>query len=176
MGEKEKGNEVGEDKGAEEETRKPNIAKRPYMPTRAEVESHLPLHLEFRSWCELCRHGKGLPMQHRMDSEHVSDEMGVTISLDYCFMTSEEAEQDMRAILVMFDHSKQGLWALPVIRKGPQEEVVKWIANKLEESGYAGVQVTLKSDQEPAMISLKQAVAVKRKAETPLIESPVRES
>ena len=36
--------------------------------------------------------------------------------------------------------------------------------------------MTLKSDQEPAMVQLKQAIAVRRKAETPMIESPVRES
>ena len=53
---------------------------------------------------------------------------------------------------------------------------MKWICDKLDESGYAGVAVTLKSDQEPAMMKLKQAVAVRRKAETPMIESPVRES
>ena len=103
MGEKSESDKVDESKSAEEETRKPNIAKRPYTPTRAEVESHLPLHLEYRSWCEHCRHGKWLPMQNRTESEHVSDEVGVTVSLDYRFTTPEEAEQDMRAILVMFD-------------------------------------------------------------------------
>ena len=59
-----------------------------------------------------------------------------------------------------------GSWALPVERKGAQEEVVKWIVDKLDEAGYAGVPITIKSDQEPAMISLKQAIAVRRKAET----------
>ena len=54
--------------------------------------------------------------------------------------------------------------------------MVKWIVDKLEENGYAGVPFTIKSDQEPAMMKLKQAIAARRKAETPLIESPVRES
>ena len=54
--------------------------------------------------------------------------------------------------------------------------VVKWTVDKLEESGYAGVPVTIISDQEPAMMKLKQAVAVRRKAETPFIESFERES
>ena len=57
-----------------------------------------------------------------------------------------------------------------------QEEVVTWIVVKREEAGYAGVPVTIKSDQEPAMIALKQAIAVGRKVETIPIESPVRES
>ena len=38
------------------------------------------------------------------------------------------------------------------------------------------MKVTIKSDQEPAIVSLKQAVAIKRSSETSLIESPVRDS
>ena len=158
------------------ETRKPQVAKRPHTPTRAELEAHLPLHLEYRSWCPHCRAGRGISMQHRTDDKREAEEMGITVSLDYCFMSADDSEEDMRAILVCYDHSKKGLWAVPVERKGAQEEVVKWVTEKLEESGYAGVAVTLKSDQEPAMLSLKQAIAVRRKAVTPMIESPVRES
>ena len=156
-----------------DETRKPPIARRPYTPTAAEVEAHLPLHLEFRSWCPHCVAGKGIATQHR-ESAGESDNMGITVSLDYCFMTADDAEEDMKAILICYDHSKKGLWALPVEQKGAQEDVVKWVHDKLEESGYAGVPVTLKSDQEPAMMKLKQAIALRRKAETPMIESPVR--
>ena len=49
------------------EIRKPQVAKRPYTPTRAELEAHLPLHLEYRSWCPHCRAGRGISMQHRAD-------------------------------------------------------------------------------------------------------------
>ena len=115
-------------------------------------------------------------MHHAQNLDGHANELGATVSLDYCFMTPDEEEEDMRAILIGYDHQKSGFWALPVESKGAQEQVVKWIAEKLEEAGYAGVPVTIKSDQEPAMIALKQAVAIKRKAETPLIESPVRES
>ena len=80
------------DEEVDEETRKPNIAKRPYTPTRAEVEAHLPLHLEYRSWCPHCRAGKGVSMQHRKNVGEDSSELGITVSLDYCFMTAEEAE------------------------------------------------------------------------------------
>ena len=115
-------------------------------------------------------------MQHRAEDERESENMRVTVSLDDCLMTSDDVEEDMRAILVCYDHGKKGLWAIPVERKGPQEVVVKWFVEKLDESGYAGVPVTLKSDQEPAMLSLKQAIAIRRRAETPPIESSVRES
>ena len=82
----------------------------------------------------------------------------------------------MHAILVVYDHSKLGLWTLAVDRKGADENVVKWLVEKSEECGYSGIKLTLKSDQEPAMLALKKAMAFRRKAETPLIESPVRES
>ena len=51
------------------ETRKPQVARRPYTPTKAELESHLPLHLEYRSWCPHCRAGRGISMQHRSDDK-----------------------------------------------------------------------------------------------------------
>ena len=57
---------------------------------------------------------------------------------------------------------------MPVEHKGVQDDgVVKWFVDKLEENGYAGAPVTIKSDQEPPMMKLKQAIAVRRKAETP---------
>ena len=42
-------NGANQGKVEEDETRKPEIARRPHTPTAAEVEAHLPLHLEYRS-------------------------------------------------------------------------------------------------------------------------------
>ena len=52
----------------------------------------------------------------------------------------------------------------------------RWVVDKLDECTYSGFPMTLKSDQEPAMLSLKHAIALRRRAETPMIESPVMES
>jgi hypothetical protein len=46
----------------------------------------------------------------------------------------------------------------------------------LEEIGDSGSEVTLKSDQEPAILDLKREVGIKRQRETVMIESPVRDS
>ena len=89
-------------------------------------------------------------MRHMHQPERDESHLGTTWSLDYCFMTAEE--------------------------KGVDENVVTWIVGKLEECGYTGTPITLKSDQEPAMVSLKRAIALRRRADTPLVESPVRES
>ena len=110
--ERESAREAQEGIAEEEETRKPQIARRPYTPTAAEVEAHLPLHLEFRSWCPHCCAGKGIATQHRKSSGE-RDDLGITVSLDYCFMTAEDVEDDMRAIWVCFEHRKKGFVGAP---------------------------------------------------------------
>ena len=52
---------------SQEETRKPHLAWRQYTPTAAEVETHLPLHLEFRSWCPHCATGKGTATKQKTE-------------------------------------------------------------------------------------------------------------
>ena len=66
-----------------EETRRPQIARRPNAPTKAEIEEHLPLHLEYRSWCPHCFAGKGISNQHRHHLDGHSGELGATVSLGY---------------------------------------------------------------------------------------------
>ena len=43
-------------------------------------------------------------------------------------------------------------------------------------AGYEGVKVMLRSDQEPSMMAVKDALSVRRDSETAFIESPVRQS
>lgn len=52
--ERDSARDAQEDIVQEEETRKPQIVRRPYTPTAAEAAAHLPLRLEFRSWCPHC--------------------------------------------------------------------------------------------------------------------------
>ena len=48
----------GEADRPEYEVRKPRIARRPLLPTKAEIDEHYPLHLNYRSWCAHCVAGK----------------------------------------------------------------------------------------------------------------------
>ena len=75
-----------DDKLAEvvEETRAHKLAARPYTPTKAEWEEHLPLHLNYRNWCEDCVRAKGLSAPHKTVVEEPLD--GVTWNMDYCFL------------------------------------------------------------------------------------------
>ena len=88
----------------------------------------------------------------------------------------DEGVEGTPPTLVMWDDGHRAMWVLPVDRKGPVEYVVAWIIRKLDEAGYSGVPLTLKSDQEPAIMDLKKSVALRRQAATAPIESPVRES
>ena len=45
--------------GVEEDIRQPRVGRRPMAPTKEEVEEHLQLHLNYSSWCEHCRSGRG---------------------------------------------------------------------------------------------------------------------
>ena len=37
--------------------RQPRAARRPYQPTKAEIDEHLPLNFHYRSWCPHCNAG-----------------------------------------------------------------------------------------------------------------------
>ena len=41
----------------------------------------------------------------------------------------------------------------PVDGKGATDQAITWIVNSLEEAGYSCVGITLKSDQEPAVLA-----------------------
>ena len=100
----------------DEEVRKPRPAVRPYTPTKAEVYEHEVTHLPYRTWCKHCVRGRGVSTPHRQGSRE--EKMGITISLDYCFMNGEdEDEQDVPKILIMYDDHRECLWAIPVEQK-----------------------------------------------------------
>ena len=89
---------VGVDEAAgvgvdEPEMKKPRVGARPVLPTKAEVEAHFPLHLEYRSWCTHCRAGKARLAPHMCEASG-RDRLGITMSCDYAFLGSEEATED----------------------------------------------------------------------------------
>ena len=46
------------------------------------------------------------------------ERLGVTVHMDYAFMTPEEKEEDMQPTLVIFDDDKQSFWALGFEQEG----------------------------------------------------------
>ena len=99
--------------------------------------------------------GHGISHQHRKDKED-DEPLGITVSLDYCFITAEEQEKNVCPVLIMWDANMKSLGILPVVRKGAEEIVTKWACDRLDESGYRGTKITIKSDQEEAVLALKK--------------------
>ena len=163
--------------GEDFEVRKHKIGRRPTLPTKAEINEHYPLHLQYRDWCSHCVAGKARSSQHvTKDSEEES--LGVTWNADYAFMGGEynEAEEGMQASLIMFDDDKESFWAVGADEKGATDAMVKYGVGTMEQSGYNGEKVTFKTDQEPSILALKNSISASRIGETVPIESPVRAS
>ena len=110
----------------DDEVRQPRVVRRPMAPTKAEIEEHYPLHLNFRSWCEHCMAGKGKHDPHRIEP-HDRERLGITFNADYAFMSPEEKEEDMQPSLVMYDDDKEAFWAIGVENKGASEPVVEYM-------------------------------------------------
>ena len=160
------------------EVRKHKIARKPVLPTKAEIDSHFPLHLEYRSWCKHCVSGKGRSNKHLQKDED-EESLGVTWHGDYAFTSGigyDESEEGMQASLVMYDDSKESFWAVGIDEKGATDSMVKFGVGIMEQPGYSGEQVTFKTDQEPSLIALKRSISASRVGETVPIESPVRSS
>ena len=96
--------------------RKPKVSRRPVLPTKAEVDEHVPLHLHYRSWCRRCRAGRCGLAPHLVEPPD-REKLGVIFSADSAFMGSEEAEEDMQPSLIMYDDSKGAFCAAGVRAK-----------------------------------------------------------
>ena len=82
--------------------------------------------------------------------------------MGYLFMVLEEKDGTMDAVLLVYDANRKNMWTMSVDGKGATPASVKWVSDKLDEVGYAGVEVTLKSDQEAAILDLKSEIGIKR--------------
>ena len=150
--------------------------RQPKAPTQKEIDEHLPTHLPYREWCPQCVAGQATGIQHRSKDKN-EEEIGITICMDYCFMTPvEDAEGDQEPVLVMYDSRTKATWCMMADHKGALPWIVKWCVAKLEEAGYNGKDITIKTDGEPALMDLKRAIMASRVGITTPIESPVRQS
>ena len=94
------------------EVRKHKVARKPVLPTKAEIDAHVPLHLEYHSWCKHCVHGKGRSNRHLAKKED-EESLGVTWHGDYAFTSGigyDETEEGMQASLVMYDDNKDSFF------------------------------------------------------------------
>ena len=121
--------ETYQDGEPQEEVRAPKIARRPGVPTMVEIGAHYQMHAEVRDCCRDCVEGKGVSRHHEKGTEE--EAIGITVSVDYCFWTPEEFEEEMDAILVGYDNETLdfGPWLLTL--KGPRYDLQIGLATRL---------------------------------------------
>ena len=78
--------------------------------------------------------------------------LGITLSMDYCFMTAEEAEEDTPPVLVMYERVREVLFGHQVNQKGVGPIILKQLVQDLDAMGIK--RAIDKSDQEPALRAL----------------------
>eukprot|EP00969_Alexandrium_andersonii_P193203 8533256-Alexandrium_andersonii.AAC.1 len=78
--------------------------------------------------------------------------------MDYCFL-SKDTSQASLTVLVVKDRDSRAILAHPVLCKGRlHSDTVDQAAESIRRLGHRG-RVLLKTDNEPALIDLKQGVA-----------------
>ena len=135
----------------------------PAKPTPEMIAAHEVSHLPFRSWCSHCVRGRGKSFQHRRVQHDQDDEAHPVVSLDYAFFGAPgELEQEAiggakMPVLVVKDRFSKAMFTHLLPSKGiehfyPEAALLR----DIRFLGYA--QLTLKSDQEPAILALTNAV------------------
>ena len=156
-----------------EEARAARPSRDPGAPTQADRDAHAATHLPFRSWCDECVQGR------RDAPPHTRTKRGVgeipEVAFDYAFVRRDD-EEDTVTLLVMRDRDSKALRGWVLERKGVDTEAtVDRAVAGIRELGYRG-KVLIRTDGEPALVALRNAViAALPEGATP-IETPVGES
>ena len=169
----------------------PKAIWKPIRPTVKEVEEHNLTHLPFRNWCIFCVKGKAKDDPHRRKIKQDEEQDIPIISIDYMFMESREArlrrkeinksraeseeEEDKgMPILVLKDSRTKVALARVVPKKGRDQYAIERLQKDIANLGYK--KLILKSDNEVAIVALKQAVKRERDQDIILEESPEYDS
>ena len=152
--------------------RRPERKAAPEEPTAQERAEHMFTHMPFRSWCRHCVRGRGKEepcRQGQGDPEHPE------VHMDYMFMGEETGGKTL-AILVAKDRSSRALMSTVVPRKTTGEFVSKRVVAFMKELGCEMSVVTLKTDNEPALVDVAKVRASRGAQRTIMENSPAHSS
>jgi len=139
-----------------------------YKPSIEEWDNHMRTHLPFRKWCPFCVQGKcksGAHMRTDKSDEEIEQEVPV-ISTDYMGPKSKDKEESKEKtsgslpIIGGTDRKTKWCFAHMVPKKGLDPHAVAIMGREIKLSGYN--RMILKSDQEPAIKELIEAVKRER--------------
>ena len=148
------------------------------MPDMETQRMHQLTHVPFASWCEACVRGRGRDRPHRSlpeVTEETAATAGTVIQIDYCFLGSSGDVRLWPVLIGWRDWAGDGFAAVSR-QKGrgdplPITSFVQW----LNEHGVHG-DVRLRSDPEPAIEAVAQAIAGQRGGSKTFIERSVPHS
>ena len=162
------------------EARRPRIACDPGRPTRQEFLDHRCTHWPFRSWCKHCVRGRAVCSPHRKKSQEAKDfaQDGrvPTLSIDHCFLGSEEEAAAANPFLIAYDGCTGALFAVAVATKEHEDWLADDLEAALDELGYGGCRVAIKCDNARELLKLREAISARRTAPTVPITVPIKES
>ena len=163
----------------ESEAVKARLVKAPIRPSDVEVEEHMLTHLPFRAWCKHCVRGKSKGKRHSVAQRQ--DHVVPTLAVDYMFMHSTQGPDEEKGMPILVGRDiadgVEGtgmIFARVVPRKGVHPYAVKCLASDIARLGHQ--RLVLKSDDEPAIVALKEAARSERPERVVMEESPVHDS
>ena len=166
--------EVGDDEEQEVEEAKPaKLLRDPAAPTQQEIDAHEATHLPYRSWCAVCVAGRrdNAPHKPMADEDRSVPEVG----MDYCFIR-RAAEPDTTTVLVVKDRFSRAIRAHVLGFNGTcLEEASQIAAGAISQFGHKG-SIAVKTDNEPALVDLRNEVIKKLHVGVMVIKPPVGES
>ena len=144
--------------------RTPMILKAPIMPTAKAVEEHFATHLPFRNWCPVCLKAKLREDGHyRKKPEEKNVDGNPIVSMDY--QDLNETSGVSQKVLIGKDEDNGMVFGHYIKCKGLKDEwLLKQIVRDIQELGRSDI--ILKTDGEPAIVAVQNAVQAMRKAST----------
>ena len=141
------------------------------VPSQREVEEHNLDHGEFRTWCPNCVKGMAESYGHVKKVQNEGD--APKIGIDYMYMHSEQDKEEEKGmpIVVAKDNRTKMIMARVVPGEGLDSYAVETLKKIFERLGYK--KVILKSDNEPAILALKEAVRQETDVQIVMEEVPV---
>ena len=133
-----------------EEIRVPKKMQNPMLPSKAEREMHELTHVPFRSWCEHCVRGRGEGVRHEAGKEMPEQ---TEVHMDFFFVGDEDQNEKL-AVLAARERTTRMTMSTVAPSKEERQFLARRVQEFLREIGVDTGDITLKSDQEPAMKAL----------------------
>ena len=116
---------------------------------------HELTHVPFRSWCEHCVRGRGEGVRHEAGKEMPEQ---TEVHMDFFFVGDEDQNEKL-AVLAARERTTRMTMSTVAPSKGKRQFLARRVQAFLREIGADTGDITLKSDQEPAMKALLSKVS-----------------